>query len=70
MVKTTMKNLYNFTHHLWGSVVGREKNIRLAVLKDEIELWKELTGDGPTYPHGYITDMLNGRIKELETEGF
>ena len=56
----------NFTHGHWGSIVGNEKGIRLAVLKDEIEFWKERTGDGPTYPYGYVIDMLKGRIKELE----
>lgn len=63
-----MKNLYNFTHHLWGSVVGKERDIRLAVLKDEIELWNERAGEEkqPTYPYGYVSDMLRNRIKELE----
>ena len=58
----------NFQHAQWGSILGDEKGIRLAVLKDEVELWKERTGDGPTYPQGYIKDMLNGRIKELTEE--
>ena len=61
-----MNNLrQNFTHGHWGSIVGNENDIRIAVLKDEVELWQERTGDGPTYPQGYITDMLNGRINEL-----
>ena len=61
-------HLRQFIHAHWGSIVGNEKDIRLAVLKDEVELWKERTGDGPTYPQGYIKDMLNGRIKELTEE--
>ena len=62
-----MNNLrQNFQHAQWASIVGNEKGIRLAVLKDEVERWEERTGDGPTYPQGYIKDMLNGRIEELE----
>ena len=62
-----MKNhLYEFTHHLWGSIVGTEKDIRLAVLKDEIDLWNERNIDQPAYPFGYVTDMLKGRCEELE----
>ena len=62
---TKPTHLQQFIHPQWGSVLGSEKDIRLAVLKDEVEIWKERTGDGPTYPQGYITDMLNGRIDEL-----
>ena len=61
-----MKNLHKFTHQHWGSIVGNEKDIRIAVLKDEVELWKERTDEGPTYPYGYVSDMLKKRIKELE----
>ena len=61
-----MNNLrQNFQHAQWGSIIGNEKGIRLAVLKDEVELWQKRMDDGPTYPQGYITDMLNGRINEL-----
>ena len=63
-----LPHLRQFIHAHWGSVVGNEKDIRLAVLKDEVELWQERTGNGPTYPQGYITDMLKGRIKELSSE--
>ena len=61
-----MNNLrQNFQHAQWGSIIGYEADIRLAVLRDEVELWQERMDDGPTYPQGYITDMLNGRIDEL-----
>ena len=60
-----LPHLRQFIHAHWGSVVGNEKDIRLAVLKDEVELWQKRMDDGPTYPQGYITDMLNGRINEL-----
>jgi len=83
-----MKTLESLKHHLkryihpqWGSIVGSEKEIRLAVLRDEVELWEERLGsvyskspyyfsfdDGPdTIPYlGYIKDTLQRRIVELE----
>ena len=62
---TKPDHLQQFIHPHWGSVLGSEKDIRLAVLKDEVEIWKERTGDGPTYPQGYVSDMLSSRIREL-----
>ena len=62
---TKPDHLQQFIHPQWGSVLGSEKDIRLAVLKDEVEIWKERTGDGPTYPQGYVSDMLSSRIREL-----
>ena len=62
-----MNNLrQNFQHAQWGSIIGQENDIRLAALKDEVEVWQERTDDGPTYPYGYVSDMLKNRIKELE----
>ena len=45
--------------------MGNEKDIRLAVLKDELERWQN-DENRPTYPYGYVGDMLKGRIRELE----
>ena len=53
----------NFTHGHWGSIVGNENDIRIAVLKDELERWED--DETPTYPYGYVGDMLKKRIKEL-----
>lgn len=64
-----MNNLrQNFQHAQWGSIVGNEKGIRLAVLKDEVELWQKRVGDDPDHiPYlGYIRDTLKSRIEELE----
>ena len=63
-----MKNLRAFIHHHWGSIVGNEHDIRLAVLKDEVELWQKRVGNDPdSIPYlGYIRDTLKSRIKELE----
>jgi|TARA_B100000446_G_C10403807_1_gene288469 hypothetical protein len=38
------------------------------VLKEEVELWKERVGKQPDYiPYmGYIKQMLEGRVEELE----
>ena len=59
-----MNNLrQNFQHPQWGSIVGNENDIRIAVLKDELERWQN--GDIPTYPYGYVGDMLKKRIEEL-----
>ena len=62
------QHLRQFIHPHWGSIVGNENDIRIAVLKDEVELWQERAGDGPTYPYGYVNDMLKNRIKELTEE--
>ena len=57
------QHLRQFIHPHWGSIVGNENDIRIAVLKDELERWQN--GDGATYPYGYVGDMLKRRIKEL-----
>ena len=56
-------HLKQFIHPHWGSIVGNENDIRIAVLKDELERWQN--GNGTTYPYGYVGDMLKKRIKEL-----
>ena len=64
-----MNNLrQNFQHAQWGSIIGYEADIRLAVLRDEVELWQERVGKNPdTIPYlGYIRDTLKARVKELE----
>ena len=64
-----MNNLrQNFQHAQWGSIIGNEKGIRLAVLKDEVELWQERVGNDPdSIPYSVIIrNTLKSRIKELE----
>ena len=57
--------------NIWGKIgaVSRDE-IRLAVLRDEVELWEKRVGDNPDHiPYlGYIRDTLKGRIEELETQ--
>ena len=49
---------------------GLEADIRLAVLKDEVELWQKRVGDDPdSIPYlGYIRDTMKSRVKELEED--
>ena len=48
--------------------MGNEKDIRLAVLKDEVELWQKRVGDDlDSIPYSVIIrNTLKSRIKELE----
>ena len=45
--------LKEFTHAQWGSIVGQEYNIRVAVLKDEIDLLKSRIEPHDTGPVSY-----------------
>ena len=58
----------NFQHAQWGSILGDEKGIRLAVLKDEVELWQKRVGNDPdSIPYSVIiSNTLKSRIEELE----
>ena len=64
-----MNNLrQNFQHAQWGSIIGHEADIRLAVLRDEVELWQKRVGNDPdSIPYSVIIrNTLKSRIKELE----
>jgi len=64
-----MNNLrQNFQHAQWGSIIGYEADIRLAVLKDEVELWQKRVGDDlDSIPYSVIIrNTLKSRIEELE----
>ena len=65
---TKPSHLKQFMHPQWGSILGSEKDIRLAVLSDEVELWEQRVGKNlDSIPYlGYIRDTLKGRIKELK----
>ena len=61
--------LKDFIHAQWGSIVGQENNIRIAVLRDEIELLKSRIEPHDT-GHLYTTiSTLEHRIEELEKNG-
>ena len=65
---TKPTHLSQFIHPQWGSILGSEEEIRLATLKDEVEIWEQRVGKNPdTIPYlGYIRDTLKGRLKELK----
>ena len=60
--------LKQFIHPHWGTIVGKESDIRIAVLKEELELWEKRLSDNPDdIPYlGYIKQLLEGRMVELE----
>ena len=61
-------HLRQFIHPQWGTILGSEKDIRIAALKDEVEIWEQRVKDDPdSIPYlGYIRDTLKSRIEELE----
>ena len=64
-----MNNLrQNFQHAQWASIVGNEKGIRLAVLKDEVEHLKSKLNDEDASVSILKTTIstLNLHVKELE----
>ena len=65
---TKPSHLKQFIHPQWGSILGSEEEIRLATLKDEVEIWEQRVGKNPdTIPYlGYIRDTLKSRIEELK----
>jgi len=52
----------------WDLVIGNEKDIRLAALKDELKHWQQRVANDDGV-HWYIRDMLKKRIEELEQQG-
>ena len=61
-----MNNLrQNFQHAQWGSIIGYEADIRLAVLRDEVELWQKRGTRNM-----WLRDTLKERVKELERKLF
>ena len=65
---TKLSHLKQFIHPQWGSILGSEEEIRLAVLQDEVELCEQrVENDSDSIPHlGYMIFTLKSRIKELE----
>jgi hypothetical protein len=61
-------HLRQFIHPQWGTILGSEKDIRIAALKDEVEIWEQRVENDPdSIPYlGYIRDTLKSRIEELE----
>ena len=60
------ENIRELKHPQWGSIVGYEDNIRLAVLKDEVAVFQSRIEPHDT-GHLYTTiSTLLHRIDELE----
>jgi hypothetical protein len=62
------QHLLQLKHPHWGSILGSEEEIRLAVLKDELEIWEQRTENDPdSIPYlGYIRNTLQNRMEELK----
>ena len=59
-------HLKDFIHAQWGSIVGPENEIRVAVLKEEAEVFRSRIEPHDT-GHLYTTiSTLQHRVKELE----
>ena len=59
-------NLSELKHPQWGSIIGYESHIRIAVLKDEIEVFKSRIEPHDTGNLHTTIGTLEHRIKELE----
>ena len=62
------QHLKQFMHPQWGSILGSEEDIRLATLKDEVEICEQRMENSPdSIPYlGYMIFTLKSRIKELK----
>ena len=63
-----MGHISEFRHAQWGSIIGNEKDIRMAILRDEVEV---LTSRLEPHDTGHIhttISTLNNRIEELEND--
>ena len=67
---TKPTHLSQFIHPQWGSILGSEEDVRLATLKDEVEICEQRMENSPdSIPYlGYMIFTLKGRIKELSSE--
>ena len=61
-------HLLELKHPQWGSIIGYENQIRIAVLKDEMEIWQERMKSGDIFFKTFkrFIFTLESRIKELE----
>ena len=64
--KVMHHHLLELKHPQWGSIIGYENHIRIAVLKDEIEVFESRIEPQDTGHLHTTIGTLNHRIKELE----
>jgi hypothetical protein len=55
-------HLSDLKHPQWGSIVGYEADVRLAVLKDELKIWEERVGNDSDL------SILKDRIEEVQKD--
>ena len=67
--KIMHKHLSELKHPQIGSIIGYENQIRIAVLKDEMKIWRELLESGDaTSNNVHVYSNLESRVKELEKQ--
>ena len=59
-------HLLELKHPQWGSIIGYENYIRIAVLKDEIEVFKSRIEPHDTGHLHTTINTLKHRLKQLE----
>ena len=57
------EHLTELRHPQWGSIVGYEADVRVAVLEDELEIWKE-----SPEKNGHMIQQLEKRIEEVRKD--
>ena len=63
------QHLSDLKHPQWGSILGYENHIRIAVLKDEMEVWRgRLESGDATTNNVHVYSNLESRVKELENQ--
>ena len=63
-----MGYISEFRHLQWGSISGNERGIRVAILKDEVEVFTSRLQPHDTGHLHTTISTLNNRIEELENE--
>jgi hypothetical protein len=61
-------NLKELIHAHWGSICAPEEKVRIAVLKDEIELLKSRIEPRETGHLHTAISVIQHRLKELEVD--
>jgi hypothetical protein len=63
-------HLSDLKHPQWGSIVGYEADVRLAVLKDELKIWEERVGNDSDLTGLSLEyrDILKDRIEEVQKD--
>ena len=52
------QHLSDLKHPQWGSIIGYENHIRIAVLKDEMEVWRGRLESGDATTNNVLAAFL------------